>query len=124
MNPLKRTKRFLKMSPPRKFSGKVKPGMGIDGTEGESFTRRGTDPWTVQPRGVDYVPGDGVKRRDTVKSAGQRYTDNESGLRNKMPDEDPMQGTEGRATGRDIWSDVEGQSSDSGNRAVKSRGND
>ena len=61
------------MSPPRKFSGKVKPGMGVDGTEGENFAKRGTDPWTVQPRGVDYVPGDGVKRRDTVKSAGQLH---------------------------------------------------
>jgi hypothetical protein len=74
------------MSPPRKFSGKVRPGMGIDTTEGESFTKRGTDPWTVQPRGVDYVPGDGVKRRDTVKSSGQRYTDNESGLRDTGTD--------------------------------------
>ena len=25
------------MSPPRKLRGKVKPGMGIDGTEGEDF---------------------------------------------------------------------------------------
>jgi hypothetical protein len=71
------------MSPPRKFSGKVKPGMGIDGTEGENFAKRGTDSWTVQPASVDYVRGDGKVRRDTVKSAGQNYTNNESGLRNK-----------------------------------------
>ena len=36
------------MSPPRKFSGKVKPGVGIDGTEGESFTRKSQDPWTQE----------------------------------------------------------------------------
>jgi hypothetical protein len=32
------------MSPPRKFSGRVKPGMGIDGTLGENFTDRSGDP--------------------------------------------------------------------------------
>ena len=59
------------MSPPRKFSGKVKPGMGIDKTEGESFTKRSQDPWTQQSRGVDYVPGDGVKRSDRLDSRGR-----------------------------------------------------
>ena len=36
------------MSRPRKFSGKIKPGMGIDGTEGENFTKRSQDPWTQE----------------------------------------------------------------------------
>jgi hypothetical protein len=112
------------MSPPRKFSGKVKPGMGIDGTEGESFTKRGTDPWTVEPASVEYVRGEGVRRKDSVKSAGQNYTSNESGLRNRLPDEDPEQGTRSRRVGTDIFDAVEGQSSDDGNRAVRSRDND
>jgi hypothetical protein len=103
----------------RKRDDSVKPGKGIDGSLGENFTSRSQDPWTVRPASVDYVRGDGVKRRDSVKSAGQRYTDNESGLRNKPADDQS-----GGAGNRDIWSDVEGQSSDDGNRAVKSRGQD
>ena len=45
-------------------------------------------------------------------------------LRNKLPDEAAQEGNTRRGGGKDIWNDVEGQSSDSGNRAVKSRGND
>jgi hypothetical protein len=100
------------MSPPRKFSGKIKPGMGIDGTEGENFTKRGTNPWDSNPRG-NFIS----------RTGGAAYTNNESGLRNKLPDEDPEQGLN-RGGQRDIWSDVEGQSSDDGNRAVRSRGRD
>ena len=52
MKVLSRTKRLLAMSPPRKFSGKVKPGMGIDGTEGEDFSRKhAVDPWNSNPKG-------------------------------------------------------------------------
>jgi hypothetical protein len=83
----------------------VKPGCGIDGTEGESFTRQRTDPWDSNPKGNRVPYGAG------------KYTDNESGLRNKLPS-DPT----GGAVSRDIFDDVEGQSSDSGNRAVRSRG--
>ena len=56
MSPLKQVmKGITNMSPPRKFSGKIKPGMGIDGTEGESFTRQyRSDPWTIQPRSVNW----------------------------------------------------------------------
>jgi hypothetical protein len=76
--------------------------MGIDKTEGESFTKQNrTDPRTVEPRSAaDRAAGDGIRRVDNVKSAGQRYTDNESGLRNKP---------QGAGTGdtHDIWSDVE-----------------
>ncbi len=100
------------MSPPRKFSGKVKPGMGVDGTEGESFTRKSQDPWTQESN---------YKEKPNYPG---KYSVNESGLRNKMPDEDPQQGNTRRGGGTDIWNEVEGQSSDDGNRAVKSRGND
>jgi hypothetical protein len=101
------------MSPPRKFSGKVKPGMGIDGTEGESFTRRSQDPWTQQSRGVEYVPGDGVRRKDTVKS-GQGIDDDIGVgiLRNKMPDGDPEQGNRSRGGGKDVWDNVNANSDD------------
>jgi hypothetical protein len=98
------------MSPPRKFSGKVKPGMGIDGTEGENALRPGK-PWDTNPRG-DFISRD-----------GGRYTYNRPVLRNKMPVEDPEQGKY-RGGQRDIWSDVEGQSSDDGNRIVRSGSED
>jgi hypothetical protein len=94
------------MSPPRKFSGKVKPGMGIDGTEGENALRPGK-PWDTNPRG-DFISPD-----------GGRYTNNRPVLRNKMPDDDPAQGLN-RGGQIDIWNYVEGQSSDDGNRAVRS----
>ena len=109
------------MSPPRKFRGKVKPGMGINGTEGELFAKRGTDPWTVRPNSeADCAAGDGIHRRDNVKP-GKGITDDIGVgiLRNKMPDDQS-----GGAGNRQIWDEVEGQSSDDGNRAVKSRGND
>jgi hypothetical protein len=89
----------------RRRDDSVKPGCGIDGTEGESFTRQRTDPWDSNPKGNRVPYGAG------------KYTDNESGLRNKLPS-DPT----GGAVSRDIFDDVEGQSSDSGNRAVRSRG--
>jgi hypothetical protein len=101
------------MSPPRKFSGKIKPGMGIDGTEGESFTKRSGDPWDSNPKGNKNTGGELAA-----------YTNNESGLRQKLPDEDPDQGTRSRGGGTDLWDAVEGQSSDAGNRAVRSRGQD
>ena len=94
------------MSPPRKFSGKVYPGCGIDKTEGENFTRKSQDPWTQQSRGVDYVPGDGVKRSDRLDLRGRgAYVNEDKILRNKP---------EGSGTGdkHDIWSDVERNSND------------
>ena len=75
------------MSPPRKFSGKVKPGVGIDGTDGENFTKRSQDPWTQQSRGVDYVPGDGIKRSDRLDSRGRgAYVDEDKILRDTGTD--------------------------------------
>lgn len=89
----------------RKRNDSVKPGMGIDGTEGEDFTRRRTDPWKSNPEG-DYLSPQGAGR----------YQDRDAGfLRNKMP-------WETNQTSYDILDEVEGQSSDSGNRAVRSRG--
>jgi hypothetical protein len=89
----------------RKRNDSVKPGCGIDGTEGESFTRQRTDPWDSNPKGNRVPYGAG------------KYTDNESGLRNKPPSDQT-----GGAVSYDIWDSVEGQSGDSGSRAVKSRG--
>ena len=89
------------MSPPRKFSGKVYPGCGIDKTEGENFTKRRTDPWDSSPDGNFISP-----------TGGAKYTNNESGLRNKLPDEDPQEGNTRRGGGKDIWSDVERNSGD------------
>ena len=52
----------------------VKPGRGIDGTEGENYTKQHrVDPWDSNPKGNRVPYGAG------------KYTDNESGLRNKAP---------------------------------------
>lgn len=75
----------------------VKPGCGIDGTEGENFTKRRTSPWDSNPRG-NFGAGN-----------------NEAGLRNKLP-------YEATTGSRDVFDDVENQSSDSGARIVRSRG--
>jgi hypothetical protein len=60
----------------RKHSKKVLGGMGIDGREGENFSRdHAVDPWN--PPAI----GDGK-----VNSRGHgKYTSDESGLRNKAP---------------------------------------
>lgn len=88
--------------------------MGIDGNLGSNFTKRGGDPWDSNPKG-NFV---------SKKGAGA-YEGSDSGLTNKLPDEDPDQGLYTLAGGaRDIWSEVEGQSSDDGNRAVKSGNKD
>jgi hypothetical protein len=89
----------------RKRNDSVKPGCGIDGTEGESFTKQRTDPWKSNPKD-DYLSPQG---------AGAYQSGDADFLRNKLPDE-AVNGS------RDIWDAVEGQSSDSGNRAVRSRG--
>ena len=99
----------------RKRNDSVKPGCGIDGSEGENFTKRGTDPYKSNPRGDFLSPrGAGV------------YQDKDAGfLRRKSANDDPEQGKYTLAGGaRDIFDAVEGQSSDSGNRAVKSGNKD
>jgi hypothetical protein len=101
------------MSPPRKFSGKIKPGQGVDGTLGERFTENSGDPWNSNPLGN--------KNTGAEKAA---YTSNRSGLTNKMPDEDYSEQGKYRGGSKDLWDDVEGQSSDSGNRIVRFGGQD
>jgi hypothetical protein len=95
----------------RKRSDNVKPGRGIDGTEGENYTKQHrVSPW-------DHVP-----TSDEISPIHGRYTDNESGLRNKAAGA----GTGGDGAGlqgsHDIFDEVEAQNSDGGNRVVKSRG--
>ena len=97
----------------RKRNDSVKPGCGIDGSEGENFTKRGTNPYKSNPRG-DYLSSQG---------AGVYQDKSASFLTNKMANDDPEQGKYTLAgDARDIFDEVEGQSSDSGNRAVRSRG--
>jgi hypothetical protein len=82
--------------------------VGIDDDKAGRLTKQNrTDPWTVEPASVEYVRGDGVRRRDTTKTAGQRYTNNESGLRDKPADDQS-----GGVDNRDIWSDVSKNSDD------------
>ena len=88
----------------RKRDDSVKPGMGIDGRKGERFTKEyASSPWS--PPEMEKI---------NPKGAG-KYTSDERVLRNKQP-------YEAGADSYDVWDSVEGQSSDSTNRAVKSRG--
>jgi hypothetical protein len=87
--------------------------VGIDDDKGGRFTKENrTDPWTVRPASVDYVPGS-VSRKDTVKP-GKGITDDigVADLRNKMPDGDPEQGTRSRGGGKDIFDNVNANSDD------------
>ena len=89
----------------------IKSGVGIDGSEGERYSKTGAvDPWNSNPRG-NFIDKKGVGA----------YTSNDSGLTNKMPDEDyAEQGKYNLVRGRDILDQVEANQSDSGNRAIKS----
>jgi hypothetical protein len=89
----------------RKRNDSVKPGCGIDGSEGENYTKGGKSPWNSNPGGNFVSPS----------GAGKYQDEDASFLRNKMP-------YEATEAARDIFNDVEGQSGDDGNRAVKSRG--
>ena len=97
----------------RKRNDSVKPGCGIDGSEGDNFTKRPTSFFRAI-RAVTISPPQG---------AGVYQDKDASFLRNKAPSDDPEGGKYTLAGGaKDIWDEVEGQSSDSGNRAVRSRG--
>jgi hypothetical protein len=88
----------------RKRDNSVKDGCGIDGSKGQRFTKEYADsPWS--PPEMERI---------NPKGAG-KYTNDDSGLRNRRP-------YEATADSYDVFDEVEGQSSDSGNRAVKSRG--
>ena len=92
----------------RKRNDSPKSGCGIDGTLGETFSKRATSPWNSNPRG-DYLSPSG---------AGKYQDKDASFLTNKMPYENNSATNDSY----DVFDAVEGQSSDSGNRAVKSRG--
>jgi hypothetical protein len=89
----------------RKRNDSVKPGCGIDGTEGENFTKQRTDPWKSNPKD-DYLSPQG---------AGVYQDKNADFLRNK----DPYEATEGSYS---ILDEVENQSSDAESRKIRSRG--
>ena len=85
-----------------------KGAIGIDGNKDADFSRRhAVDPWDLNPAGNYKSP----------RGAGVYQGKDADFLRNKLPEE-------ATATDRDIFNDVEGQSSDTGNRAVRSRGQD
>jgi hypothetical protein len=94
----------------RKRNDSVKPGCGIDGSEGENYTKKSGNPWDSNPRG-DYL---------STQGAGKYQAKSASFLTNKPQNG----GTSDMSDARDIWDAVEGQSSDSGNRAVKSGNKD
>ena len=75
----------------RKHSKKVLGGMGIDGREGENFSRdHACDPWN--PPAI----GDGK-----INSRGHgKYTNDDSGLRSKLP-------YEATEASRDVMDNVE-----------------
>jgi hypothetical protein len=92
----------------RKRDDSIKPGRGIDGDAASDFTKRHrVSPWDSNPAGNYKSP----------RGAGAYQAENADFLNNKMPSDQS-----GGVGNRDIWDAVEGQSSDSGNRAVKSRG--
>jgi hypothetical protein len=90
----------------RKRNDSVKDGCGVDGSEGQNYTKIGrVSPWKSNPK-EDYLSPQG---------AGAYQDEGADFLRNKLP----YEATEGAYS---ILDEVEAQSSDSGNRAVKSRG--
>jgi hypothetical protein len=99
----------------------------IDGNKGSNYSRQdAVDPWTVKPaagpREKAYTPfyesGDGTGAVERLhRSNSGKFVDGD--LTPKFDRRDDYQFREGK---RDLWEAVEGQSSDSGNRAVNSRG--
>jgi hypothetical protein len=74
----------------RKRDDSVKAGCGIDGQKGERFTKEHVSSTWNPPN-----PG------DKISKPGGAYTNNESGLRNKQPDD------VSNTPARDLWDDVE-----------------
>jgi hypothetical protein len=90
----------------RKRNDNPKPGRGIDGTEGEQFTKQyRVDPLNSNPAG-DYLSPQG---------AGKYQQKSAYHLREKKP-------YEATEDSYEILSEVEANQPDSGNRAIKSRG--
>lgn len=89
----------------KRHDNSIKPGKGIDGTEGETFSRdHAVSPWSPNSRGNFKSP----------RGAGAYQDGNADFLNDKKPDE-------ATATSRDIWDDVEGQSG-ANDRKIRSRG--
>ncbi len=129
----------------RKRDDSVKPGVGIDGAKGEDFARKSTaSPWAANPvrddKGLRSISArtemddnyldrsdvgidDGIGERN-IRGVSVDFETNYSdkkwaGAGTQRTGSNPR-----TMYGYDVWDDVEGQSSDDGNRAVKSRGND
>lgn len=97
----------------RKRNDSVKPGCGIDGTEGENFTKRSTSFFKSNPRG-NFIDKKGV---------GAYQDADASFLRNVPANDDPEGGKYTLAGDAvDILDAVEANQSDSGNRGIKPRG--
>jgi hypothetical protein len=91
----------------RKRNDSVKSGHGIDGSLGERYSKTGAvDPWNSNPRG-NFISKKGVGA----------YQDADASFLRNLPAND---GTRDMSDATDIWEAVENQSSDSGNRAVRS----
>jgi hypothetical protein len=92
----------------KKHDDSIKPGVGIDKDLGSDYTKKfRTDPWNSNPKGNFKSP----------RGAGAYQDENADFLTNK-----PSADSVGGEVSRDVWNEVEGQSSDSGNRKVRSRG--
>jgi hypothetical protein len=90
----------------KRHDDSIKDGCGIDGTEGQTYSRdHAVDPWSSNPRGNFKSP----------RGAGKYQDDNADFLTNKPP-------AETGATSYGILDEVEAQSSDSGSRKIRSRG--
>lgn len=94
----------------RKRNDSVKPGKGIDGALGERYSKTGAvDPSNSNPRG-NWISKSGVGA----------YQDKDASFLNRLPQANRSEAYADDA--RDILGEVEAQQSDSGNRAVRSRG--
>ena|ERR1700733_7794510 len=86
----------------------VKPGRGIDGSEGENFTRNSQDPLTVEPHCAAPERSYSRLSDDNGGDKWAEYGVNQDQLRNKR---DFMF----RSLKRDIWADaVEGNGEENG----------
>jgi hypothetical protein len=89
----------------RKRNDSVKDGVGIDGAEGQRYSREhAVNPWDSNPKGSDV----------DERGANVYQNKNADFLRNKLP-------YEATEESRDIWNDVEGQSGPN-DRKIRSRG--
>jgi hypothetical protein len=86
----------------RNRNDSVKPGCGIDGSGGENFTKNRQDPWSPPKMGGEDI---------NPKGAG-KYTSDDSGLRNKLPDE-------ATSNSRDIFDNVEKNSGEGKPAAIR-----